>query len=99
MSRILEKDLYIYIEDNDDFENYNNEKALFKTKIASDFHHNGEIVEVIGLLKGKDVFNDRYIVRFNDGTIDNNIMGIELNFDYEKEEERKKTLKDKERDR
>ena len=99
MSRILEKDLYIYIEDNDDFENYNNEKALFKPKIASDFHHNGEIVEVIGLLKGKDVFNDRYIVRFNDGTIDNNIMGIELNFDYEKEEERKKTLKDKERDR
>ena len=72
---------------------------MFKTKIASDFHHNGEIVEVIGLLKGKDVFNDRYIVRFNDGTIDNNIMGIELNFDYEKEEERKKTLKDKERDR
>ena len=99
MSRILEKDLYIYIEDNDDFENYNNEKALFQTKIASDFHHNGEIVEVIGLLKGKDVFNDRYIVRFNDGTIDNNIMGIELNFDYEREEERKKTHKDKERNR
>ena len=72
---------------------------MFKTKIASDFHHNGEIVEVIGLLKGKDVFNDRYIVRFNDGTIDNNIMGIELNFDYEREEERKKTPKDKERDR
>ena len=99
MSRILEKDLYIYIEDNDDFEDYNNEKALFKTKIASDFHHNGEIVEVIGLLKGKDVFNDRYIVRFNDGTIDNNIMGIELEFDYEREEERKKTHKDKERNR
>lgn len=99
MSKIEEKDLYIYIEDNDDFEDYNNEKALFKTIIASDFHHNGEIVEVIGLLKGKDVFNDRYIVRFNDGTIDNNIMGIELNFDYEREEERKKTPKDKERDR
>ena len=99
MSKIEEKDLYIYIEDNDDFVDYNNEKALFKTKFASDFHHNGEIVEVIGLLKGKDVFNDRYIVRFNDGTIDNNIMGIELNFDYEREEERKKTPKDKERDR
>lgn len=99
MSRIQEKDLYIYIEDNDDFEDYNNEKALFKTKIASDFNHNGEIVEVIGLLRGKDVFNDRYIVRFNDGTIDNNIMGIELDFDYEREEERKKTHKDKERDR
>ena len=99
MSKIEEKDLYIYIEDNDNFENYNNEKALFKTKFASDFHHNGEIVEVIGLLKGKDVFNDRYIVSFNDGTIDNNIMGIELDFDYEREEERKKTPKDKERDR
>lgn len=99
MSRILEKDLYIYIEDNDNFENYNNEKALFKTKIASDFHHNGEIVEVIGLLKGKDIFNDRYIVRFNDGTIDNNIMGIELNFDYEREVKRKTSIKNKERDR
>ena len=99
MSRIKEKDLYIYIEDNDDFENYNNEKALFKTKIASDFHHNGEIVEVIGLLKGKDIFNDRYIVRFNDGTIDDNIMGIELNFDYEREVKRKSSIKNKERDR
>lgn len=99
MSRIKEKDLYIYIEDNDDFENYNNEKALFKTKIASDFHHNGEIVEVIGLLKGKDIFNDRYIVRFNDGTIDDNIMGIELNFDYEREVKRKTSIKNKERDR
>ena len=99
MSRIKEKDLYIYIEDNDDFENYNNEKALFKTKIASDFHHNGEIVEVIGLLNGKDIFNDRYIVRFNDGTIDDNIMGIELNFDYEREVKRKTSIKNKERDR
>lgn len=99
MSKIEEKDLYIYIEDNDDFEDYNNEKALFKTKFASDFHHNGEIVEVIGLLKGKDVFNDRYIVRFNDGTIDNNIMGIELDFDYERENNRKKPLKNKERER
>lgn len=99
MSRIKEKDLYIYIEDNDDFENYNNEKALFKTKIASDFHQNGEIVEVIGLLKGKDIFNDRYIVRFNDGTIDDNIMGIELNFDYEREVKRKTSIKNKERDR
>ena len=34
-----------------------------------------------------------------DGTIDNNIMGIELDFDYEREEERKKTHKDKERNR
>ena len=99
MSKIEEKDLYIYIEDNDNFENYNNEKALFKTKIASDFHHNGEIVEVIGLLKGKDIFNDRYIVRFNDGTIDDNIMGIELNFDYEREVKRKTSIKNKERDR
>ena len=56
MSKIEEKDLYIYIEDNDNFENYNNEKALFQTKIASDFHHNGEIVEVIGLLKGESCF-------------------------------------------
>ena len=59
--------------------------ALFKTKIVSDMKHNGEIVEVIGLLKGKDIYNDRYIVRFNDGSIDNNIMSVELDFDYKKE--------------
>ena len=31
-------------------------KALFKTKIASDMHHNGEIVEVISFKKGKDIY-------------------------------------------
>ena len=73
--------------------------ALFKTKIVSDMKHNGEIVEVIGLLKGKDIYNDRYIVRFNDGSIDNNIMSVELDFDYKKEIERKTNQKNKERSR
>lgn len=84
MSRIKESELYIYTEDNENFESYDNQMALFKTKIVSDMKHNGEIVEVIGLLKGKDIYNDRYIVRFNDGSIDNNIMSVELDFDYKK---------------
>lgn len=99
MSRIKESELYIYTEDNENFESYDNQKALFKTKIVSDMKHNGEIVEVIGLLKGKDIYNDRYIVRFNDGPIDNNIMSVELDFDYKKEIERKTNQKNKERSR
>ena len=97
MSRIKESELYIYTEDNENFESYDNQMALFKTKIVSDMKHNGEIVEVIGLLKGKDIYNDRYIVRFNDGSIDNNIMSVELDFDYKKEIERKTNQKNKER--
>ena len=99
MSRIKESQLYIYTEDNENFESYDNQMALFKTKIVSDMKHNGEIVEVIGLLKGKDIYNDRYIVRFNDGSIDNNIMSVELDFDYKKEIERKTNQKNKERSR
>lgn len=99
MSRIKESELYIYTEDNENFESYDNQKALFKTKIVSDMKHNGEIVEVIGLLKGKDIYNDRYIVRFNDESIDNNIMSVELDFDYKKEIERKTNQKNKERGR
>lgn len=83
MVKISKKDLdgysYIY---KDKFIKFNNEKALYKTKFVSEMKHNGEIVEVIGMLKGKDVFNDRYIVRFNDGTIENNIISTELNFNY-----------------
>ena len=99
MSRIKESELYIYTEDNENFESYDHQMALFKTKIVSDMKHNGEIVEVIGLLKGKDIYNDRYIVRFNDGSIDNNIMSVELDFDYKKEIERKTNQKNKERSR
>ena len=99
MSRIKESELYIYTEDNENFERYDNQMALFKTKIVSDMKHNGEIVEVIGLLKGKDIYNDRYSVRFNDGSIDNNIMRVELDFDYKKEIERKTNQKNKERSR
>ena len=35
MSRIKESELYIYTEDNENFESYDNQKALFKTKIVS----------------------------------------------------------------
>src|SRR5699024_577555 len=97
MSRIKESELYIYTEDNENFESYDNQKALFKTKIVSDMKHNGEIVEVIGLLEVKNIYNDKYIVRFKDGSIDNNIMSIELDFDYKKEIERKTNQKNKER--
>ena len=59
MSRILEKDLYIYIEDNDDFENYNNEKALFKTL------ENGECTADLGGNLGTKEFADAVIKNMN----------------------------------
>lgn len=59
-------------------------KARFFTKIASDMKHNGEIVEVLDFSKGKDIYNDRYTIRFNDGSISNNIMSVELDFDFKK---------------
>lgn len=42
------------------------EKALFKTKVASDTKYNGQIVDVIAFTKGKDIYNSRYTVKFND---------------------------------
>lgn len=94
MSKINEDDLKL-IETASNFIKYENEKALFNTKIASDMRHNQEIVEVIGLLKGRDEDHDSYIVRFNDDTIEKNIMSVELEFDYVRDkvqEETRKTL-------
>ncbi len=81
MSEINEEDLKDY-EGFDDFFKYEDKKAKFNTKIASSMKHNGEIVDVLGLLKGKDIYNDRYVVRFNDDTIEDNIFHVELEFDY-----------------
>ncbi len=63
------------------------QKALFNTKFASDMNRNGEIVEILSFEKGKDIYNDRYKVKFNDGTIKDNIMSCELNFNYEKKKD------------
>ena len=63
-------------------------KAKFNTKIVSEMKHNGEIVEVIGFAKGKDIYSDRYTVRFKDGSINNNIMGVELEFDFKRKKNR-----------
>lgn len=57
-------------------------KAIFNTKIVDDMKHNGEIVTIIDYTKGKDIYCDRYSVKFPDGTIKNNIMSCELNFNY-----------------
>lgn len=61
-------------------------QAKFFTKIVNPEEnytsHNGEIVEIIDFQKGKDVYCDRYTVRFNDGSIASNIMSCELDFDY-----------------
>lgn len=81
MSLINEDDLKI-IEDNDNFMKYENKKAKFNTKIALDMKHNGEVVDVIGVIKGRDEEHDSYIVKFNDDTIEKNIMNVELQFDY-----------------
>ena len=63
------------------------QKAIFNTKFASDMNRNGEIVEILSFEKGKDIYNDRYKVKFNDGTIKDNIMSCELNFNYEKKKD------------
>ena len=59
-----------------------NKKALFNTKIDADMKHNGEIVTILDFKKGKDIYNDRYSVKFPDGTIKNNIMNCELDFNF-----------------
>lgn len=81
MVSITKKDLE-RLKNYSNFNDYKNKKAIFNTKFANDFHHNGEVVEVVGLLKGKDIYNDRYIIRFNDGTINDNIYTHEIDFNY-----------------
>lgn len=84
MNLINEDDLKI-IETDENYIKYKNKKAKFNTKIASDMKHNGEIVDVIGIIKGRDEEHDSYIVKFNDDTIEKNIMNLELQFDYIKD--------------
>ena len=84
MNLINEDDLKI-IETDDNFIKYENKKARFNTKIASDMKHNGEVVDVIGVIKGRDEDHDSYIVKFNDDTIEKNVMNVELQFDYVKD--------------
>ena len=61
-------------------------RAKFFTKIVNPEEnytsHNGESVEIIDFQKGKDIYWDRYTVKFNDGSIASNIMSCELDFDY-----------------
>ena len=84
MSTVNENDLKIYEEDNN-FIKYENVKARFNTKISSYMKYNGQIVDVLGFLKGRDVFNDRYIVKFKDGLIDDNIFTFEIELNYIKD--------------
>ncbi len=81
MKILSEEDLKI-IENNENYIKFENKKALFFTKIECSIRHNDEVVDVLGVLKGKNEEDDFYIVRFNDDTIGDNIMNIELNFDY-----------------
>lgn len=61
------------------------EKARFFTKIVGGedlTEYNNQIVEIIEYKKDKDVYNDRYTIKFKDGKIAKNIMSCELDFDY-----------------
>lgn len=91
MSRISLADVKIY-EDFEDYIKFKNKKAIFETKIASDMNHNNEIVNVLGKLKGRDLEHDRYVVQFEDGTIENCIMDNELEM-ISKEQQREKKEK------
>ena len=58
-------------------------KAKFYTKIGEDLtKYNNQIVEIVKYIKGKDIYNDRYIIKFKDGKIAKNIMDCELEFMY-----------------
>lgn len=46
-------------------------KAIFNTKFEEDIKHNGEQVEILDYLEDKKVWNSRYKIKFNDGTIKN----------------------------
>ena len=81
MSKISEEDLKI-IETSNNYIKFENRKALFLTKIASSLRHYDEVVDVLGVVKGRDKEHDSYVVRFNDDTIENNIMNNELDFNF-----------------
>ncbi len=55
--------------------------AIFNSKIVAEGQdytdHNGEMVEILGKIKGRDVYSTRYTVRFQDGTIAE-VMSCEL---------------------
>lgn len=78
MNLINEEELKI-IEDSYDYTKFKDKTALFETKIASDMRHNGEVIEVLGVIKGRNPEHDSYIVRFNDGTIEENVMNWWIN--------------------
>ena len=82
MSEITKEDVKYYEKNCEDYIKYKDQKAKFNSNILKDMKHNGEIVEVLGLLKGRDIYHDRYVVRFNDDTIDDNILTPELEFDF-----------------
>ena len=99
MSKIDKNTLNYVCKQDRNYIGFKNVKALFQTKIVEDMKYNGEIVDVIGAIKGKDAFNDRYIVRFNDGTIDDNIYSTELDFDNVKEINQKESKQKKSKER
>ena len=55
---------------------------------------NGEVIEVLGVIKGRNPEHDSYIVRFNDGTIEENVMNCELTFDYHRDKASIETRKE-----
>ena len=93
MNLINEEELKI-IEDSYDYTKFKDKTALFETKIASDMRHNGEVIEVLGVIKGRNPEHDSYIVRFNDGTIEENVMNCELTFDYHRDKASIETRKE-----
>ena len=93
MNLINEEELKI-IEDSYDYTKFKDKTALFETKIASDMRHNGEVIEVLGVIKGRNPEHDLYIVRFNYGTIEKNVMNCELTFDYHRDKASIETRKE-----
>lgn len=75
-------------EKNNNINQPTNDRVMFSTKIVREepkidySNHNGEMVEILEFYKGKDIYNDRYTIKFNDGTIAEGILSCELDFDH-----------------
>ena len=95
MSIITKSYIKNVYKDDPRYTEYKDTKAKFNTKIASYMKYNGQIVDVLGYLEGKDVYNSRYIVKFNDNKIDDNIYTIELDFNINEKNKVRKNEKER----
>lgn len=55
-------------------------RALFVSKLAAYEDRKGQTVEVLDYIEGMNWCSDRYVIRFDDGLIMDDVMPPELDF-------------------